>query len=86
MNSDFIKTYDESELLHQLKQGSEFAFTQIFDHYRSRIYTVALTYLKSSALAEEIVQDVFLKIWLKRTGGWSIYFASMRILLLCQKI
>lgn len=67
MNSDFIKTYDESELLHQLKQGSEFAFTQIFNHYRSRIYTVALSYLKSSALAEEIVQDVFLKIWLKRT-------------------
>ena len=67
MNSDSIKTYDEYELLQHLKQGSEFAFTQIFNRYRSRIYSVALTYLKSSALAEEIVQDVFLKIWLKRT-------------------
>lgn len=58
--------YNEHELLIRLKGGSEDAFTQLFNHYRNRIYAVALKFLKSSVLAEEIVQDVFLKVWLKR--------------------
>ncbi|MDX2048235.1 MAG: RNA polymerase sigma-70 factor [Chitinophagaceae bacterium] len=58
--------YVEHEMLLLLNTGSEFAFTQIFNHYRGRIYAVALKFLKSPAPAEEIVQDVFLKIWLKR--------------------
>ncbi|HEV2482124.1 MAG TPA: RNA polymerase sigma-70 factor [Puia sp.] len=49
-----------------LADGSEYAFTQIFDHYRDKVYSVAWHFLRSSAPAEEIVQDVFLKIWLKR--------------------
>ena len=54
-------------MLNHLKEGSEEAFTQIFDHYQGKIYGVALQFLRSPALAEEIVQDVFLKLWLKRT-------------------
>ena len=49
-----------------LAEGSEYAFTQLFDRYRGKVYSVAWHYLKSPVLAEEIVQDVFLKIWLKR--------------------
>lgn len=59
-------TYNEYELLEQLKAGSEKAFTQLFDHYRGTVYGVAFKFLKSPVLAEEIVQDVFLKLWLKR--------------------
>lgn len=59
-------TYNEYELLEQLKAGSEKAFTQIFDHFRGTVYGVALKILKSPVLAEETVQDVFLKLWLKR--------------------
>lgn len=59
--------YNEDQLLIHLKEGSEEAFTQIFDHYQGKIYGVALQFLRSPALAEEIVQDVFLKLWLKRT-------------------
>jgi RNA polymerase sigma-70 factor (ECF subfamily) len=49
-----------------LAEGSEHAFTLLFDHYRGKVYSVAWHFLKSPVLAEEIVQDVFLKIWLKR--------------------
>ncbi|HEY4111945.1 RNA polymerase sigma-70 factor [Puia sp.] len=49
-----------------LAEGSEYAFTQLFDHYRGKVYSVAWHFLKSPVLAEEIVQDVFMKIWLKR--------------------
>lgn len=49
-----------------LAEGSEYAFTQVFDRYRGKVYSVAWHFLKSATLAEEIVQDVFMKIWLKR--------------------
>ncbi|MDQ3842822.1 MAG: RNA polymerase sigma-70 factor [Bacteroidota bacterium] len=57
---------NENELLLLVSKGDETAFRQLFDHYWDKIYSVALTLTKSSALSEEIAQDVFLKIWLKR--------------------
>jgi RNA polymerase sigma-70 factor (ECF subfamily) len=58
--------YNEPELLLQLQNGREDAFAQLFNVYKGNIYTVAYKFLKSPVLAEEIVQDVFLKVWLKR--------------------
>jgi RNA polymerase sigma-70 factor (ECF subfamily) len=58
--------HNESQLLSQLKEGDEEAFAKLFNHYKLNIYNVALKFLKSNVLAEEIVQDVFLKVWLKR--------------------
>ena len=63
---NYSDSYNEYELLRQLGAGSEYAFTRLFDHYRGTIYGVALKFLKSPVLAEEIVQDVFLKVWHKR--------------------
>ena len=58
--------YNEKKVLELLAQGSEYAFTQLFDHYRARIFSVAWRFLKSRELAEEIVQEVFLKVWVRR--------------------
>lgn len=60
------KPYDEKKVLEMLAQGSEYAFTQLFDHYRARIFSVAMRFLKSRELAEEVVQEVFLKVWVRR--------------------
>lgn len=57
---------EEKRVLDLLAQGNEFAFTLLFDHYRARIYGVALKFLKARELAEEVVQEVFLKVWTKR--------------------
>jgi RNA polymerase sigma-70 factor (family 1) len=57
---------EEKKVLELLAQGNEFAFTLLFDHYRGRIFTVAVRFLKSRELAEEVVQEVFLKIWTRR--------------------
>jgi RNA polymerase sigma-70 factor (family 1) len=56
----------EKELLLQVAQGSETAFAELFNHYRGKVYSVGLLITHSSNIAEELVQDVFLKIWLKR--------------------
>jgi RNA polymerase sigma-70 factor (ECF subfamily) len=58
---------DKESILHLLSQGSEYAFTQIFDHYRGAVYGTAFKFLKSQEAAEEIVQDIFLKLWMKRS-------------------
>ncbi len=63
---EFEKKYEESTLLSLLSQDSEYAFQFIFDRYRNKIYKVAMMYVKAPVVAEEIVQDVFLKLWYQR--------------------
>ena len=58
--------YDESRMLELLAAGSEYAFTELFSRYRAKVYTVAFRFLRTEDAAEEVVQDVFLKCWLKR--------------------
>jgi RNA polymerase sigma factor (sigma-70 family) len=59
--------HNEKRLLNLLSQGNEHAFTQLYSVHKNKVYSDALLITKSQILAEEIVQDVFLKLWLKRT-------------------
>lgn len=56
-------SFDENKLLHELSQGSELAFTELYNRYKNLVYGTALKITKSKVLSEEAVQDVFLKIW-----------------------
>jgi len=60
--------HNEKALLEQVAQGDESAFRMVFDHYRDAIYTFACKVVQQDTLAEEIVQDVFVKIWINRPG------------------
>ncbi|QDW23919.1 RNA polymerase sigma factor [Pedobacter sp. KBS0701] len=53
----------EAELVLKLKNGSQTAFSLLYELHVKRIYTFALKILKSPALAEDIVQEVFVKLW-----------------------
>jgi RNA polymerase sigma-70 factor (family 1) len=62
-----IENYDiRKELILNLKNGEKGAFRELFNIYGPRIYRFALGYLKNRPDAEELMQDVFLKIWEKR--------------------
>jgi RNA polymerase sigma-70 factor (ECF subfamily) len=63
MKTNFIS---QAELIVALREGNLQAFSQLFDQYGKRLYHFSLGYLKSAEEAEEIVQEVFLKIWNKR--------------------
>jgi RNA polymerase sigma-70 factor (ECF subfamily) len=65
LEPDEIK-YEESKLIALLADDSEYAFQLLYDRHRKRIYQTALRYLKSPILAQEVVQDVFLKLWFNR--------------------
>ncbi|WP_299577835.1 sigma-70 family RNA polymerase sigma factor [uncultured Sunxiuqinia sp.] len=61
-----LHEHTEKELLYELKNGSAKAFDTLFNTYGKRLYFFALGYLKSEMEAEEVVQEVFYKIWKKR--------------------
>lgn len=52
-------------LLERITQGSEDAFRKIFERHRDRVFNLAYRYAGSLADAEEITQDVFIKIFKK---------------------
>lgn len=58
--------HNENDLLAQVAVGDAIAFRQLFDHYQNKIYSLGMYLTKSDVMAEEIVQDVFLKVWEKR--------------------
>jgi len=58
--------HNEKELLSLTAKGDKSAFTTLVDIYANNIYTIAVKFTGSAHLAEETVQEVFLKIWLRR--------------------
>jgi RNA polymerase sigma-70 factor (ECF subfamily) len=59
-------SYTEKDLLARMAEGDEAAFTFIFNQYQGKLYSVGVDITHSPEIAEEIVQDVFLKLWLKK--------------------
>ena len=58
--------YLESKILKELRKGDHVAFEEIFKRYSRQLFQFALSYLKSKEVAEDIVQEVFVKIWNNR--------------------
>lgn len=59
--------YNEKELLQLLAAGDEHAFRRLFDAFRDKIYFYIFRMTESRQTAEDVLQDVFLKLWQERT-------------------
>ncbi|MCD0488094.1 sigma-70 family RNA polymerase sigma factor [Pedobacter sp. MC2016-14] len=57
---------DEKALLTALKDGDAVAFEVLYAHYSKSIFRRLVRMVKHIPLAEELTQDVFVKIWDKR--------------------
>ncbi len=53
----------EQTLIHEMMNGSQKAFDSIYKMYAKRLYAFCLQYTKIPEDAEEIVEDVFVKLW-----------------------
>jgi len=53
-------------LLERLREGSEKAFAALYEQHRERLYAYVWHLVKSHEIAEEIFQDVFVKVWQNR--------------------
>lgn len=58
----------DSTLVGSLQQGDHRAFEKLFERYAQKLFVFSLSYLKNENDAEEVVQEVFLKIWAKRSA------------------
>jgi len=65
---------EECDLIQKVSQGDERAFRALFDRYRNKIYSLGIYLTRSELMAEELVQDVFLKVWKCRTELASVVY------------
>ena len=56
-------TYSEEELIVLLKEKNETGFHYLYDHYSGALYGIILRIVQSKEYTEEVIQDVFVKIW-----------------------
>ncbi|MGN6510834.1 MAG: RNA polymerase sigma-70 factor [Chitinophaga sp.] len=56
----------EKELLLQIAEGNERAFRQFYDLYWAKLYNYLIRIIKSPEITEEMVIDIFLKLWTGR--------------------
>ncbi|MCX2475359.1 RNA polymerase sigma-70 factor [Pedobacter sp. MC2016-05] len=59
---------DEKRILNRISAGDQNAFKLLYDHYQPMVFSRALYLLKSETLAEEVLQDVMLKLWLNASN------------------
>lgn len=63
------------DLINSLKKGEEKAYMHLLEKFHRRLYAYAMTLVNDHAMAEDIVQNVFLKTWQYRkklSGEFSI--------------
>jgi RNA polymerase sigma-70 factor (ECF subfamily) len=77
-------SHSEDEWFRQIADGDTHAFTELFHHYNRRLFPFVRRLTKSEVIAEEIVQEVFLRLWvnrekmatMERPGAWLFLVAS----------
>lgn len=57
---------DESRLIELIREGDPLSFEILFQKYYVRFYNFVLNLTKNPQTAEDIVQNVFMKIWINR--------------------
>lgn len=83
----------EKETLHLVATGNRAAFNSLLQAYWNKVYTLSLTYLRSAEDAQEVTQDVFLKVWQSRNqlaailnfNGWIFVLTRNEILSALRK-
>ena len=58
---------NEEKLFSLLCEGDKAAFDQIYNLYWQRLYLYVVKAIRNSEAAEDIVQEIFVSLWLRRT-------------------
>jgi RNA polymerase sigma-70 factor (ECF subfamily) len=60
--------FEDQQLVQSLQKGNVAAFDSLFEIYSPKLYGFAFKYFRNEAEAEELVQEVFVKVWENRHG------------------
>ncbi len=63
MDSDLAGVEGDLDLLRRIRGGDQGAMVSLFDRHSPLVYAVALRVLSDPAGAEDVMQDIFLRIW-----------------------
>ena len=61
-----MNTFTDAELLEQISADNHFAFDVLFDRYWEKLYKAAYARLGDDVIAQDIVQEIFIKLWQRR--------------------
>lgn len=61
-----VNLNDERRLFMQIAEGNETAFSQIFNAYKRKLFAFTYRMVKQESVAEELVQEIFMKLWSNR--------------------
>lgn len=73
----------DEELLERLVDGEQKALSELYDRYSRPVYSTGMRLLGNASLAEDLVQDVFLRVWRRAEtfepsrGGFSTWLYSI---------
>jgi len=59
---------DDGYLIARMRAGDKDAMTAVYDRYRGIVYAVALRVLGNTTAAEDVLQEVFLRLWRNPNG------------------
>jgi RNA polymerase sigma-70 factor, ECF subfamily len=58
-----VREESEIEVIESCRRGDSAAFRELFELYKDRVYSIALRYSGDAAIAEDIAQDTFVKLF-----------------------
>lgn len=73
----------DRELLERIGRGDERAFAVVYSRYADLVYSVSLRVLRDAATAQDVAQDVFLRVWREpwrfepERGKFAVWLASV---------
>lgn len=56
------------ETIRKVKNGDRIAFKQLYEVYSTYVFQTSYKMLKDSSIAEEVVQECFVKVWINRSS------------------
>lgn len=65
-------SYQENELLADLRSGSEAAFTEVYRRLYKRVYLFATRFLEQPADAQDLTAETFVQLWNRRTEFYNL--------------
>jgi RNA polymerase sigma factor (sigma-70 family) len=63
-----MKTYPDTDLLLLVKDNDHSAFNELFERYWQKAYQKALARLDDETIAQDIVQEIFINLWQRRSS------------------
>lgn len=64
----YDKNDSDKDLVLSMQKSNHEAFEKLFKRYAQKLFVFSLSYLKDANQAEEIVQEVFFKVWANRSS------------------